>query len=150
MNEVLKRVCCGREVKDELDASQIKTVAFHFSQLIGLMRGTEYFTKADLAAAFPDLAPFLHRYRTQTRHTPRACVCAANRRLRAWPRPRADDATSHLEVLNKYRDLFVEMIDNGLQVHAKGSLLLFSANTTELYGDDHHHRAWNMLTYQSR
>lgn len=106
-----------REVKDELNASQFKTVAFHFSQLIGLMRGREYFTKADLATAFPDLAPFLHR---------------------------ADDATVHLEVLNKYRDIFVTMIAEGLQVHAKGPLLLFAADPTSCKG------RWNMLTYESR
>lgn len=57
---------------------------------------------------------------------------------------RADDATVHLEVLNKYRDIFVTMIAEGLQVHAKGPLLLFAADPTSCKG------RWNMLTYESR
>lgn len=52
---------CIRETSGELTPSQYKTVAFHFAQLIGLMNGKEFFTKADLMAAFPDIAPFLRR-----------------------------------------------------------------------------------------
>jgi hypothetical protein len=140
-----------REVKDELNASQFKTVAFHFSQLIGLMRGREYFTKADLATAFPDLAPFLHRCARPPARTPAHARTRTHAHARTqlnelfllyWTR--ADDATVHLEVLNKYRDIFVMMIDEGLQVHAKGPLLLFAADPASCNG------RWNTLTYESR
>lgn len=49
------------EAEPQVDADDRKSIAFQVAQTLALMGGSELYTKAELAAAFPDLAPLLGR-----------------------------------------------------------------------------------------